>query len=356
MKSLKLSIIILIIISSIKTQAAQPQPQTPSKQTVLPSVAENWLKIGIEEYKRGMYLKAEQAFLNARDFYDYLTQKQQNTLEKYSEKTHKAHLGTTLIPQKAEKCRQLLDQNKLIQAKQTLQEIISNQYLTESQKAQFKINRLEREINSRIQKEQTNINQLLQKSIRDYRAGQLQSAKNAFQNIRKNPLAAESQKQSAQSYLKKIENILQREKEPFTEEEKKILAQPPEKQKPELEKTKTKKTTATKITTKTTEPNTPPLIIAEPSRLNKKQTNEKPTKTEKLNKKEKLLRSYSQAVINDATEKAKSFIEKGQTYKAKQTLKKAGTIIHQNRKYLSEELYQKYMQRLLDLTKKIQQK
>ncbi|MHC5062059.1 MAG: hypothetical protein ACYTFK_13355, partial [Planctomycetota bacterium] len=77
-------------------------------------------------------------------------------------------------------------------------------------------------------------------------------------------------------------------------------------------------------------------------------------KTEEEIRREKLLRSYSQAVVNDATQKVQTFIEIGDTFKAKQAVRNAAKVIDENRERLGEELYQTYMSKLNELSQKIE--
>jgi len=342
----------ILALMSLKTTLplAYCQSEPLEKTAVLKKVAGYWLDIGIEQYQRGMYIKAEESFLKARDYSDFLNEKQKNNLEQYAEKTHKAYLGTTYISEKAEQCRRLLDANNLPEARQIIDEINKNKYLTALQKLRFKINQLETRLNSKIQKQQEKLKALLETSIQDYRAGRLQTAENGLAKINRNALSTASQKQTADGYLKRIKNLLEKENEPFTNAEKMLLAQPPKEQNLPLQKTSLQKPTTPQIKTTAPKPAAPAVKKTRPPSVTKEQT------IEKLTKKEKILRSYSQAVINDATEKAKSFIEKGELYKAKQALRKAGTTIHENKSYLSDELYQEYMQQLIELGQQIQQK
>ncbi|MFC1738975.1 hypothetical protein ACFL1G_08010 [Planctomycetota bacterium] len=327
------------------------QSEIEDKATILKRVANDWIAIGMEEYGRGMYLQAEKAFLAAREYYLYLNREEREKLEEYSEMTHKAYLQVMGLSTKVDKARQLFKEGKLIEAKQVLEQIYDSEYLTATQQREFALPAMQQQIDSAIRSRRKQANALFESSIQAYRAVELESAKKGFAEVAESRFVPSAQRSAAEGYIERIERLLEKESTPLIGVERLLLPEPGSEQ-PGQQRSEQGQQQPTASTEKSVTARTEPEVL-KPQTVKVEPTSQ--PSEEELTRKEKLLRSYSEAVINDATEKTKSFIESGDFYKAKQALRKAGKIIEDNRKYLGEELYRKYMQQLIDLGRQMQQ-
>jgi len=314
--------IIVMIFLAVTVSAAFGQQKAPDKEATLRKAAGQWIKVGIEEYNRGMYIQAENAFLSAREYYPYMTKEQRTLLEMYSDKAHEAYVEVVALSKQVDKARELLANNDLIEAKKVLEQIKNNEFLTEIQTKHFGLVDLEAEINSLIQNRQQHIDEVFGLSVQAYRDGDLETAKKGFEHVIEQRLTSEIQRSAAQGYIDRIDSLLEREQTPFVDVEQLLKQEAPEEAVEQPEPVKAEAAA---------EPKTPEQI-----------------------RKAKLLRSYSQAVVNDATEKVKTFIKIGDAFKARQAIRKAEDIVNENRKHLGEELYRQHIAQLQELSRQIE--
>jgi hypothetical protein len=333
-------LVLIFALISFIAPCKQVIAQNPAaeKEAILRNVAGQWIMVGIEEYKRGMYIQAENAFLSARDYYLYMSKEQRQTLEDFSERTHKAYLEVIGLSKQVENARQLFAERKLIEARQTINQINNNEFLTDTQRQQFKLDELQEQIQSVILRRQRQIDEVFVLSVNAYRSGEFESAKRGFEAVIAERLTSEVQRSAAQGYIERIDSLLQRERSPFIEVEQLLEEQ---------------------ITQEQKEPKTALPTPSEP--IEPVQQRPEPVKVEttipktpEQIRREKLLRGYSQAVVNDATQKVQTFIEIGDAFKAKQAIRSAEKIINENRQHLGEDLYQAYITKLDELNKQIE--
>jgi Flp pilus assembly secretin CpaC/tetratricopeptide (TPR) repeat protein len=74
---------------------------------------------------------------------------------------------------------------------------------------------------------------------------------------------------------------------------------------------------------------------------------------EVINSRRNAIRSYTQAVVNDAVEQVQKCLAQGNFDKAQEVIFNAQSIVNQNQLYLGDELYGQYMQRLDEATKSV---
>jgi len=338
--------IIVMLFLAFKVPVTFSQEKAPNKEATLRKAAGQWLKVGVEEYNRGMYIQAENAFLSAREYYSYMTKEQRTLLEMYSDKTHEAYLEVVTLSKQVDKARELLANDELIEAKKVVEQIKNNEFLTKIQTKQFGLVDLEAEINSIIQKKQQEIDEVFGLSVQAYRDGDLETAKKGFEHVTKQKLATDIQRSAAAGYIERINSLLKREETPFVEEEvfleQEPTGEPAEQQEPQLP--------ASSVPAEMTA--TEPAAVNVPEPVKVRAAAE--PKTPEQRRKEKLLRSYSQAVVNDATKKVETFIRIGDAFKARQAVRNAEKIINENRESLGEELYQQHISQLQELSRQIE--
>ncbi|MHC4265757.1 MAG: hypothetical protein ACYSUK_07480 [Planctomycetota bacterium] len=330
--------IFVVLFFTIPFQTVLGQVEEVQKEEILRRVAGQWISVGIEEYNRGMYIQAETAFLSAREYSLHMSKEQRQMLEDFSERTHKAYLEVTGLSKQVENARQLFAERKFIEAYQTVNQVNNNTFLTDTQRQQFKLDELQEQIQSMILRRQRQIDEVFGLSVEAYRNGELESARRGFEAVIAERLTPDVQRTAAQGYIERIDSLLERERTPFIEVED-LLDQESIKEQTELE----------------------PVFMAPPEPIVPTQESPEPVKVEttvpktpEQIRKEKLLRGYSQAVVNDATQKARTFIEIGDIFKARQAIRNAEKVLNKNREHLGEELYQAYTGQLNELIKQME--
>jgi hypothetical protein len=339
-RSKEVIVIIAVLSFFVPFQKSFCQGEGAEKEAILRGVAGQWVAVGIEEYNRGMYLQAETAFLSARDYYLHMSKEQRTILEEYSERTHQAYIEVISLSKQVENARQLFEEMKLIEAYQTVSQINSNEFLTEIQRQQFKLGELEEQIQGMMMRRQRQVDEVFALSVQAYRNGEFESAKRGFSAVVGERLTPEVQRTAAEGYIERIDRLLKRERTPFIEAEQLLEERPAEQSGAKVEKEPS-----------LFMPVKPALPKVEPVPVKVESPVRKPAE---LTRKEKLLRSYSQAVVNDATKKAQTFIEVGDVFKAQQAIRNAERTVNENRDYLGEELYQAYVGQLNELWAKIE--
>ncbi|MHC4186921.1 MAG: hypothetical protein ACYSRQ_01900 [Planctomycetota bacterium] len=338
-KGLVLTFVIISFIAPF--QQIFGQQEAVEKEATLRKVAGQWIGVGIEEYQRGMYLQAETAFLSAREYYLHMSKEQRNTLEDFSERTHNAYLEVIGLSKKVENARQLFEERKLIEAYQTVNQILNSEYLTDTQREQFKLVELKEQIQSLILRRQKQVDEVFGLSIEAYRNGEFESAKRGFEAVIAERLTPAVQRTAAEGYIERIDLLMEKERTPFVEVEQLLEAQ------------RIEENTTSQAEEPTTAVPVEPIVPIQPRPEPVKVETVTPKTPEQI-RKEKLLRSYSQAVVNDVTQKAKMFIEIGDAFKARQAIRNAAKVLNENREHLGEELYQTYTGQLNELMKQME--
>ena len=123
------SVIFLTAMSgSVLAKAANSE-----KQKVISGVAQNYIKAGVRQYERGYYAAAEQSFLRALDYQEYLADREK--LNSLLAKAHAAVVERKRILDNIRSASQAIQQNELRKAKGHLQAIEGSGLLTEQEKS-----------------------------------------------------------------------------------------------------------------------------------------------------------------------------------------------------------------------------
>ncbi|MHC4266554.1 MAG: hypothetical protein ACYSUK_11580 [Planctomycetota bacterium] len=334
--------VFILIAFIVPWQQVFGQQEAVEKEATLRKVAGQWIGVGIEEYQRGMYLQAETAFLSAREYYLHMSKEQRNTLEDFSERTHNAYLEVIGLSKQVEDARQLFTERKLVEAYQTVTQIQNNEFLTDTQREQFKLNELQEQIQGMILRRQRQVDEVFGLSVQAYRNGEFESARRGFEAVIAERTTPATQRTAAEGYIERIDLLMEKEQTPFIEVEQLLEAQGIEEK--TISETERQPLPAVPVE---------PIVPIQPRQEPVKVETAVPKTPEQI-RKEKLLRGYSQAVINDATQKVKTFIELGDAFKARQAIRSAEKVLNENREHLGEELYQTYTGHLNELGQQIE--
>ena len=85
----------ILLLTTALSEGARPQAGESGKQKIVRQVAQRWIQVGMKQYERGFFRAAEQSFLRARDYEEYLTVGERERLNKLLERTHTADLSTS---------------------------------------------------------------------------------------------------------------------------------------------------------------------------------------------------------------------------------------------------------------------
>jgi hypothetical protein len=344
---------------------------TPSEQSgdnktkVVRQVAQKWIEVGAEQYKRGYFKAAKQSFLRAQDYQEYLTADEREKLNLLLEKTHKGILEREYILETIRTADNLVKQGEPNEAKAKLEEIKDSEFLTDGERELITkgLNKLGEQLDER-NKENT---ELYNRSVELYKAGELEKAREGFVKLTAGNLITAPPGETAEDYLLKIDNTLAQKAQPAAAAE----AQPED----ELGAT-IAAITKELVNGRKTEPNEPNAvaeqqIVQEP---NQQQAVPEPnelevaaaqaeaiepapeeTYIEITNRKRSIRQSHTKAVVNDATAKVQNYISKYEFDKAKAEVERAERIVNEYQLDLGEELFKQRSEELKQLAETIAQ-
>jgi len=286
----------ILLFALFFSGATQLQAKETDKEQVVRNVARRWIQIGTEQYKKGLYKAAEQSLLSAEDYEEYLTAADKGKLAGLLEKTRTAISERNRILEAIHAADELLGQDELAKAKTALEKIKGSEFLTEDESVQVAkgLGKIDERLSEQQKKEEPSTSQ-----------------KAEVVEKTTEPTAAVVKDES-----------LAAEQEPVKKTEQQIAAV-------ETERAKAK--------------------IAAP-------TIEEGGYIKVITQRRNRIRHYSSVVVNDANDKAQSYIAEGKFGKAKKAIEAAKRTVDENRLHLGNELFNKYSSQLRHLTEKIAQR
>lgn len=307
------------------------QENSQDKDKVVHQVAEKWLQVGMEQYKRGFYKAAEQSFLRAQDYDEHLTEPEREKLKGLIEQTHLAAIERERILEHIQTADALVKKNDLAKAKAHLENVKDSQYLTEKERELIAegLAKLDKQIGP--QQEAVGI---YNRSVEAYEAGRLEEARKGFIEAAKAGYTSAPAGQKPEDYLVKIDSILAQRAAAATPAEAASVAM----SEPSVEKTEV-------------EPVAEKAQAEEVEKQAAQQSNG--GYIEVINRKRNILRSYTRSVVNDAVGKAQDYISKGQYDKAKEAVEDAQRLVMKNELDLGEEQFAQYTNQLRGLSEQI---
>ena len=293
--------LLLIILSSVLLlimllpEVAISGPKEDERKAVK-QVAQNWIQIGTKQYQKGLYRAAEQSFLYALDYREYLTDAEREKLSELLEKTHIAADERKRILESIQTANELVKRGELRKARVYLEKVKENAFLTEQEK------KLVAEGLTKIAKQLVGQD----KEVKAITPPEVVSTSEAKAAIERSSRA--------------IAAAVEKEKELVS-----VDSKPAAIARPEVRE----------------------LRVAEPVVENKGGY------IEVVNRQRKILRSRTEAVINDSEARARRYIELGEFEKARETVERAHRTVHENQIALGEELYKEYRGRCEKLNEAI---
>jgi TolA-binding protein len=201
LRLLKLSVLFLLLMSGLLPQegicaGSAWQNDEPSnsgdqkagqnKRETLRGVALSWIDIGTELVKRGLYEQAEQAFLSAGQYREYLSAAEDKNLGDQLNKIRLAIVERKVISENIQQAKDLIDRGQPVKARAAYEKIRNSPYLTDAQRRQI-ADELKK-IDSTFDRQRKEVTDLYNRSIELYRAGDLEKAREGFSEVAKSGL------------------------------------------------------------------------------------------------------------------------------------------------------------------------
>lgn len=336
-KSLLVVLVCVFVLVTFLPAGIFAQENNQDKDKVVRQVAEKWLQVGMEQYKRGFYKAAEQSFLRAQDYDEHLTEPEREKLKGLIEQTHLAAIERERILEHIQTADALVKKNDLAKAKAHLENVKDSQYLTEKERELIAdgLAKLDKQIGP--QQEAVGI---YNRSVEAYEAGRLEEARKGFIEAANAGYTSAPAGQKPEDYLVKIDSILAQRAGATTPEQTASVTVP----EPSVEKTEVEPVAEKAEAEAIEKPQEAPKAISQ---------QDDGGYIEVINRKRNILRSYTRSVVNDAVNKAQDYISKGQYDKAKIAVEDAQRLVMKNELDLGPEQFAQYTSQMRGLSEQI---
>ncbi|MHC4531331.1 MAG: hypothetical protein ACYSXD_07200 [Planctomycetota bacterium] len=325
---------VLVSILLLTTIMSQVAPCQTDKEKTVRQVAEKWIQVGVEQYQRGFYNNAEQSFLRALDYQQYLSVAEQQKLSDLLEKTHIAVLERKRILSHLQTADELVKKGERIRAKAHLEKVKDSEYLTKGER-QLIVEGLEN-LQTQLGQKEKEVAELYQRSVQLYHAGQLEKAREGFIKVANSGVVVAPEGERAEDYLLKIDETLVQSVGLATG----IVTEPEQRD----ERTISALDSFVGVETESVPTSPRPLTTAG-----------KGGYIDVITSKNNRLRSYTKVVVNDAVAKVEAYINQGEFDKAKEAVETAERLVNENQLRLGEDAFREYSGRLGELMVRITQ-
>ncbi|MBN1391348.1 MAG: hypothetical protein JW947_00940 [Sedimentisphaerales bacterium] len=368
----------LLFLTPVLAEVTSSQPAEPDKGKVVRQVAQRWIEVGAEQYKRGYFKAAKQSFLRAQDYQEYLTADEREKLSALLEKTHKGIVEREYILEAIRTADEAVKQGELTRAKASLEEVKGSEFLTDTEREL--ITKGLQKLDSQLDEQQKVATDIYNQSVELYNAGKLEEAREGFIKIASGNPAGSPAGETAEDYLLKIDNVLAQKAQPAATAEEQpedelgsVIAAITK----ELVNGKGEPAQAVEPQPTIQEPSEQPEVqepneqpvVQEPSEqiqeVNELETaaiaegeETEPVEAEDtyigvINRKRSIRQGHTRAVINDAVAKVHDYISQDEYDKAKQEVERAERIVNEYQLDLGEELFSQYSGELKQLAETI---
>lgn len=327
----------LLVTVSLPTVFGQGKT-AGGKGEVIGDVARKWIEVGSEQYRRGFYRQAKKSFLLAGNGQDYLSALEQEQLKGLLSKTQEAMIERERALGCCRTANDLVKKSRILKARVYFEKIRDNKYLTADERKQIeeKITK----IDSDWAIKEKEIIKLYERSMEFYRVGELKKARDCFAGIdnilsKFTMLSDPNNDMPGQLAVPKatvvevVSDLIGAESKAVAQEK---VAMPEPKEAEESNKVIVR-----------TEPNVTEPFVAGGNIVKK----------DSGIRREKILRNYTKAVVDDAMTKAHDYISQGRFDKVKAVVEEAQHIVDEYRAYLEESFIKEYNKQLEQLEKKV---
>ncbi len=348
--------LLVILASILLLTAALPEmgrsgANETDKQKVVRQVAQKWIQVGSEQYSRGLYKPAEQSFLRAMDYQEYLTAAERDKLSGFLDKAHTAVLERQLISEHIQSAKELVEQSQLTEAKAHLEAVKDNEFLTEEERKLVEEGLAS--IGGQLGGQGNEIAELYKHSVELYRAGQIEEAREGFAKVAKSKSFAAPAGQTAEDYLVMINTVLD-------QKAKAAKSTQTEAPKP-VKDTQTTDSAAIEVEVVAVKPRQPQKVelkaVQDMGRVSEavvvEPVPEEDDYIKMVNRRKSILQGHTRAVVNDAIGKSENYISQGEFEKAKEAIEAAERTVNANRLGIGDYLFNQHSNELIQQTEKI---
>jgi general secretion pathway protein D len=345
------------------SEVAPSQVGESDKQKIVRQVAQKWIEVGMEQYKRGYYKVAEQSFLRAWDYEEYLTATMREELNGLLEKTHVAAIERQRLLKHIQAADELESRGELIKAKTHLEKVRGSEFLAEEERKLIAEGL--RQIGNKLDEQKRQIAELYERSIEFYRTGRLEDAREGFIKAAESGLLAAPEEKTARDYMVKIDNILAGRVRPSVSIEAKPEDKLTETTAAVIEEPKADEATLGTLEEELLGAEVEPVrgagqqVIQEPSKpaavVSPEPETEEGGYIEVVKRNRNIRRSRTKAVVKDAVDKAQRYIGQGEFDRAKEAVETAERTVNEYQLDLGDELFMQYSSELKQLAEKIMQ-
>ena len=372
---------ILLLITTAFDIARSQENGATDREEAFRRIVQSYVQAGKGEYDKGFYEQALKTFVMAQGYQEYLTATGREELQAHIEKTKAAVAQRNLALEEFQAADKLIRQNQLIEARANLESLRNNEYLTKDEQAQIstvlkqidlqatkdkaspqvtaeKPETIKEEITPAGEQQESQnqkIAELYRSSMKYYRAGQLEKAREGLIEVANSGLIPPRMKKTIEGYLAEIDKRSPRKtgEEPAQDKKPEMLtvikpkvfnfetaeseANEPELVEPEV------------VETKPAQPRATAIKVASP-------VSGEGTYIEQITKKRNIIRTYTGTVVNNAITKANSYMARGEFDKAKKEIEQAEFTVNENQIHLGNELFKEYGSKLKTLSDEIVQK
>ncbi|HUV41440.1 MAG TPA: hypothetical protein VMW23_06620 [Sedimentisphaerales bacterium] len=328
----------VILVFLALTLPTWAQTKQTDRQRIVHQVAQKWIEVGTEQYQRGFFRAAEQSFVRALDYREYLTAAENEELDKLLENARHAAAERDNALEDVRKGEQFLQQGRLGKAKACFTKARDNKLLPEDRRAlvSAELEKLEK----LLLEKKDEISRIYDRSLELYNSGELEKAREGFLETADSDILQLPDGQSARDYLVRIDKVLaERARVPAVQTG---------------DKPADARVGAIEIEAELLDelPATPGIVpqkrpqAVEPAKDNGGYI-------EVINRKISILRSHTKAVVDDAVTKAQEVLNQGQFDTAEEIVHTAQRIVNENQLYLGQDVFNYYSDTLTQLEQKI---
>ena len=199
-----IAIIIILVTSFMATAYAETEAQTK----IMAKVATDWINVGLEQYKRNLYQEAEQSFLQAKNYKQFLPKQQTDKIDELLNMASSAIQARKEALEHLQKGSELSQAGQLAQAKKYWELAAKNEFLTvqERKKLLNDLNEIAKGINS----QKDTMTAVYNKSVTLFRTDELAEARLGFVQVAQSGVLDLPEGKTAQDYINSIDTILAR--------------------------------------------------------------------------------------------------------------------------------------------------
>ena len=366
--------LILLPIITISQVAPSQENESADRQEASRRLVQIFLQLGQEQYDRGYYDEAVKTFLDAQEYEKDLTVAVREQLSEHLKESQIAVLKRKDALQTLWIVNELIKRDQLNEAKTHLEKIKDNEFLPEEERKRIpevfrridaqiiadkaELEKAERKKPSTQEKSgesaaeikkpaqdlmarRKEISDLWNESIGLYHTGQYEKAREGFIKVASSDLIPPAMRRAVEDYLSRIDKLLpQRAERKLVQEQEEpvvVAVVEPGVGEPELAEPKA----ASEVVAPEVAPRIASPVTGQSNYI------------EVINRRRSIIRSHTEAVVNDAIAKARSYNDQGRFDKARDVIETAALTVNENQMHLGDELFKEYSSKLKLLTEEI---